>query len=127
LHGRGWSFSPVARRAAAKPTRVGNNQLVGHDIGQQSQVARAFYFSRQLPLAARAIAGLAARLDLAAFADIAGNDIQILVVKAFALGAIAGLAAAAPAPGTSARKSTAPRTTAASLLVPTRSACASVA
>lgn len=103
-----------------------NSQLVGHDIGQQGQVARAFDFSRQLALAARAIAGLAPRFYLAAFADIARNGVQVLVVKAFALRAIGGLAPTPSPPGTAARKTAASKS-ATTLLALTRGACISVA
>ena len=59
-----------------RPTDLANGRgwrrLVGDDIGQQRQMAGAFDFARQFALAARAIAGLAPRLNLAALVDIAG-------------------------------------------------------
>ncbi len=88
-------------------------------------MSRAFYFSRKFTLTARAIAGLAARFDLAAFADITRNHVQIFVVEALALGAICRLAPAPASPVAPARKTAAPRT-AATLLVAPRAALSSV-
>jgi len=68
-------------------------------------VARALDLTGELALAARAVAGLAARLDLAGFGDVAAQGVNVLVVKAAAFGAV-NLRAAAAARATTARAPT---------------------
>ena len=77
--------------------------LVGNDIGQQGEMAGALDFTRKLALAARAIAGLSPRLDLAALIEVTREHVNIFVVEASALGAIGGSAAAAPSPASAMR------------------------
>src|SRR5262245_10277075 len=62
-------------------------------------MARALDFTRQFALAARAVARLAARLDLARLGDKALQRVDVLVVEALAVRTV-GLATAAPAPET---------------------------
>lgn len=82
-------------------------RLIGDDIRQQSQMAGAFDFARQFALAARAIAGLAPRLNLAALVDITGEHVDVFIIEAAALGAISGSATATPS-ASSAGRSAAP-------------------
>jgi hypothetical protein len=58
-------------------------------------VACALDLTGELALAARAVAGLAARLDLAGFSDETAQGIDVLIVKAAALRAVNLCAAAA--------------------------------
>ena len=87
-----WSGCPVPGLAACQAAPC----LIGNDIGQQRQMTRALDFTRQFSLAARAIAGLTPRLDLAALADITGEHIEIFVIEASAFRAIGGTAAPPP-------------------------------
>src|SRR5262245_37237573 len=48
-------------------------------------MARSLDFTSQFTLAARAVAGLAARLDFSSFVDVAFQGIHIFIVKAFTL------------------------------------------
>ena len=58
-------------------------------------MAGAFDFAREFALAARAVAGLAARFDFAAFADVTRERVEVFVIEAFAFGAV-GVSAALP-------------------------------
>jgi len=64
-------------------------------------MTRTLDFTRQFALAAGAVAGLTARLDLAGFADEAAQHVYIFVVEALAFGAVgcaASTSGAATAP-----------------------------
>jgi len=62
-------------------------------------MAGALDFTRQFSLAARAVASLAPRFDLAAFVDVAGEHIKVFVIEASSFGTMRGSAAAtAPTP-----------------------------
>src|SRR5690606_10049225 len=81
----------IGRMGASTVARPFHNRgySVADDlVGQQRKVARALDFTRQFALAARAVARLAARLDLAGFRQIAAQRVHILIIEAFAVGAI---------------------------------------
>ena len=82
------------------------NWLVGHDIGQQGQVTRAFDLARKFTLAARTIASLAPRFYLATLANVARNGVQIFVVEAFPFRTIRGLSPTPSAPGSTTKRTT---------------------
>lgn len=80
-------------------------------------MAGAFDFAGESALAARTIAGLTARFNFAAFADVTREGVQVFVIKASAFGAVSAFTALAPpsspAPATAAMNSAAPAATAA--------------
>jgi hypothetical protein len=61
------------------------------DKRQECQMAGAFYFPRKLTLAASAVPGLAARLDLARLGYITAKGIDVLIIEASAFGAVSCL------------------------------------
>lgn len=83
------------------PLQLSDNDLltsIGQaDEWQQRQMPRTFDLAGQVALAARAVAGLAARANLACLGDITAECIHVLIVKAFTFGAVFGISAATAA------------------------------
>lgn len=71
-------------------------------------MAGAFNFAREFALAARAVAGLAARFDFATFADITRERVQVFVIEAFAFWTVGVSAALPPAPSPAATAAAGP-------------------